>query len=85
MARRHDARAKGVSTVDRARGADGLTDKTVTGPQGGVTTVDRVRGADGAVDSVTIGPRGAVSSVDRSRNPDGTFNRTVTTTPPAAK
>jgi hypothetical protein len=34
---------------------------------------------------VTTGPKGGVTTVDRSRNADGTVNRTVTTTPSAAK
>jgi hypothetical protein len=62
-----------------------LLDKTVSGPNGSVTTVDRTRGADGAIDSVTTAPKGGTTIVDRSRNADGTTNRTVTTTPPAAK
>ena len=75
-------RAKGgVTTVDRTRGVDGLTDKAVVGPKGGVSTVDRSRGADGAVDSVIVGPRGGTTTVDRSLNADGTVNRTVTKTP----
>ena len=69
--------------MDRTRGADGLIDKTVTGPQGAVATVDRTRGSDGAVDTLSTGPRGGTTWVDRSRNADGTTNRNVATTPPA--
>ena len=71
-----------VATIDRSRGADGLVDKSVTGPQGGVSTIDRSRGADGAVDSLATGPRGGTTLADRSRNADGTTSRSVTTSPP---
>ncbi len=37
--------------MDRSRGADGLVDKTVTGPKGGLETIDRSRNPDGTVDT----------------------------------
>src|SRR4029450_10177929 len=73
------AKAKhGTTTVQRARGADGLVDKTVTGPKGGVTAVDRSRGADGLIDKTVTGPKGGVTTVDRSRGADGVVDKSVT-------
>ena len=40
-----------MTTVDRTKGADGLTDSTTVSPKGAVTTVDRTRNADGTVDA----------------------------------
>ena len=76
---RQDAHGK---RSHRSKGADGLTDKTVTGPNGKTATTDRYRGSDGVVDKTVTGPKGGVSTVDRSRNADGTVDKTVTTTRP---
>ena len=73
--------AEGTTTVHRSRGADGLTDRTVTGPNGKTQTVDRSRGADGAVDSTITGRNGGVTTVDRSRNADGTIDASITRNP----
>ena len=77
---RPDKRARvkqGTTTVDRSRGADGLVDKTVTGPRVGTRTTDRYRGADGAVDATITGPKGT-TTVDRSKGADGLVDKTVT-------
>jgi hypothetical protein len=68
---------QGTTTVDRTRGADGLVDKTVTGPKGGTRTTDRYRGADGVVDATIVGPKGT-TTVDRSKGADGLVDKTVT-------
>jgi hypothetical protein len=77
---KHVKAKEGTTTIHRQRGADGLVDKTVTGPKGGVTTVDRSRGADGLVDKTVTGPKGGVTTVDRSRGADGLVDKTVTGT-----
>ncbi|GMU73142.1 MAG: hypothetical protein HS109_09690 [Burkholderiales bacterium] len=73
---------EGTTTVHRSRGADGLTDRTTTGPNGKTQSVDRYRGADGVVDSTTTGPNGGTTTVDRSRNADGTIDASITRTKP---
>ena len=58
-------------SVHRSKGADGVVDKTVTGPHGNVTTVDRNRNADGTVNVARTGPKGQVSTVTRNKDATG--------------
>ena len=68
----------GTATVHRSKGADGITDRTVTGPKGKTQTIDRSRGGDGAVDATVTGRKGGTSTVDRSKGADGVTDRVVT-------
>jgi hypothetical protein len=69
---------RGQTVITQQRGADGLTDRVVTRPDGSTVTVDRMRGANGVVNATRTGPTGRTWRVERQRGSDGAIDATTT-------